>query len=145
MSRVHEFRVLEGDEGIRPAGPQDRCLYCQASIGELHTEDCVTIDRKSTYAVLVGDVRVGTFVRDDPAGWSNEECERHKNESSWCLDNVEGAGYSGDPLPEVSGCLCYVIRLVLVERSSEARQRPPKSPDQMAAERAAIADIQRRL
>lgn len=80
--------VLENDDGIRPAGHPDRCMYCNQRIGELHRADCVTVQKRVQYAVIVDGNQVGIFEILDPHGWTPYDCDFHKNESSWCADNA---------------------------------------------------------
>lgn len=37
--------VLVNDSGIRPAGKQDECFYCNQKVGQLHKTDCVMISQ----------------------------------------------------------------------------------------------------
>ncbi len=88
--------VLPNDEGIRPAGKQDRCFYCHNKIGELHGIECVTVEKKVKYEVYLQErpennspeKLVGHFTRNDPFFWSSYDCDFHKNESSWCASNA---------------------------------------------------------
>lgn len=82
------FPVLPDDCGIRPAGKPDECFYCHQKVGSPHSPKCVVIVRDSTYEVYLHDQLVGTWTRYDPAGWSKEDCEFHKNDSSWCSSNA---------------------------------------------------------
>lgn len=80
--------VLERDYGIRPAGPQDECFYCQQKVGQKHKKECVTIEKMVKYNVLVEGSIVGTFTRLDPHHWTEEDCNFHKNLGTWCASNA---------------------------------------------------------
>lgn len=70
------------EHGPRPAGKPDECFYCDAPVGEDHKPDCVLRKRvvwvKSTirYPVLV------------PSDWDQYAIEFHRNDSSWCYNNM---------------------------------------------------------
>jgi hypothetical protein len=97
MAIVNWPKVLPRDDGIRPAGPQDACFYCDRKIGEEHTRDCSTILKivRLRYIYEV-DVEV-------PYQWTRENIEFHRNMGTWCSDN------SLDELEAEkvkAGCLC---------------------------------------
>jgi hypothetical protein len=92
------------DEGIRPAGPQDACLYCRRKVGQKHRFDCVVVTKKiemRVTATLGGEipdkdgnihhepvtVHTGTWALSEAYEWDAGSCEFHKNESSWCASN----------------------------------------------------------
>ena len=79
---IEWFIVLPDDDGIRPAGKQDRCFYCGREVGEYHVENCVMICRnvKVRYSFEI-DIEV-------PAFWGKKDIEFHRNESRWCADNA---------------------------------------------------------
>lgn len=81
-------KVLPNDDGIRPAGKPDECFYCHRKVGQEHGSECVTVCKLVAYKVMIGDKHVGTFVREEPYGWTGDDCEQHKNESSWCKSNA---------------------------------------------------------
>lgn len=68
-------------DGIRPAGKQDRCFYCDADKGAQHRDKCVmrsrTVVVKITYELCI----------DVPEDWDTHHIEFHLNESSSCGDN----------------------------------------------------------
>jgi hypothetical protein len=85
--------VMPNDDGIRPAGKQDECFYCNRKIGQPHKQNCVVVKKIVEYQVfykgrLYKGRLVGTFTREDPYFWTPADCEFHKNESSWCADNA---------------------------------------------------------
>ena len=83
--------VLPNDNGIRPAGPPDECFYCQRKVGQAHGMRCVVVEKRVRYEVRLTEGRnakVGTFERNDPHFWTPDDCQHHKNESSWCKSNA---------------------------------------------------------
>lgn len=82
--------VLPNDDGIRPAGKSDQCLYCKQMVGQPHGVQCVCVKKTVRYAVLVDGNQVGTYETTEPFFWSKYDGEFHKNESSWCADNAQG-------------------------------------------------------
>lgn len=115
------FPVLKDDNGIRPAGKPDECFYCHGRVGEMHGSECVIINRMSTYGVYVAGQRIGEWKRPDPAHWNEHDCNFHKNDSSWCINNMLSSGvYEGEPLIEPEdGCLCHVVTLKLEDRGEQ--------------------------
>lgn len=74
--------VTPDDDGIRPAGHPDACIYCKSKVGHTHGLDCVTITKR---------VRVRyTFELeiDVPYSSTDEQVEFHRGESSWCAQNA---------------------------------------------------------
>lgn len=123
--------VLVDDGGIRPAGPQDACFYCHQTVGNLHAPDCVTIVRDAVYAVWQvtpkGERirRIGTWTVPEPAAWGADDCEFHRNESSWCANNVRTTGtlaVAAMPKPRPKRCLCSCLAFVLEDRAGEVRR-----------------------
>lgn len=92
--------VLPDDDGIRPAGAPDECFYCQQKVGQPHKPDCVTVTKNVLYDVLMDDKKVGTLLWPEPHGWSPEQCEFVRNESSWCADNAINSIKWTDPEAE---------------------------------------------
>jgi hypothetical protein len=116
--------VVANDDGIRPAGPQDACLYCKRRIGQEHGRDCVVVTKRvrllagvDTAAGLV----VGSWEADEPHGWDVERILYRYNDGCWCADNLlddvkdwkTGAQARGLYVPGLllevmkrDGCLC---------------------------------------
>lgn len=116
--------VVAGDDGIRPSGPPDACLYCKRRIGEEHGRDCVVVTKRirliagvDTDAGLV----VGAWESDEPHSSSIETILWRYNEGCWCADNLvdqvtewkTGAQARGLYVPGLllevmrrDGCLC---------------------------------------
>ncbi len=80
--------IRENDRGIRPAGKPDECFYCKMKVGNYHSIDCVVLTKKNKYSILVEGEYIGTLIWDDPISWDIKQCESHKNDSSWCVDNA---------------------------------------------------------
>ena len=136
--------VVLGDYGIRPLGPPDACFYCRRMIGEPHKDDCVVLVRDSVYdVVLYNDVlddksiSIGTWTTDDPADWTEDDCNFYRNESSWCASNFLGTGkhdISAEnmaKLREIADgdvrCLCDCIHFNLKSRGDKVfRAEEPK-------------------
>lgn len=97
--------VAENDDGIRPNGSPDQCIYCQQKIGQPHRRDCVTISK-------IARVRYAFEIEVEiPHRWGKEEFEFHRNESSWCADNAfdDIEGHMGDD------CTCECFRAEFIE------------------------------
>lgn len=124
----HSFRVLRHDFGIRPAGPQDRCFYCDRKIGEEHKQDCVVIVRDIKYRIFHKGREIGTLDSDEPSQWTNQDCEDHHNKGSWCKSNLlHHPGFNGDREALESafehGCGCDgSIVMRVAERGHEIRR-----------------------
>lgn len=117
-----DFPVLPNDYGIRPAGERDQCFYCNQHVGEPHGDECVMIVRASTYEVWHGDKLLGLWTRDDPAHWTNDSCEFHKNDSSWCVDNAD---FDFTGVPKIGECHCSTVEFKLRSRSEQRRRATP--------------------
>jgi hypothetical protein len=102
------FLVTEA--AMRPASPKRRCFYCHVTIGGEHKDDCVLIHKKVMVSVTIRyDIEV-------PAHWSADDVEDHRNNSSWCANNLVAE------LDEVAGgdrCLCGKARFEFVRVASE--------------------------
>ena len=105
-----------GDEGIRPAGKPDECLYCKTKRGGQHKSDCVIRGRT---VVLEMRVRYTTIV---PESWTEEEILFHRNESSSCANNsIEELERIKDWRDEdaARGCWCSDTEHVFVREATE--------------------------
>ncbi len=83
--------VLENDNGIRPAGSPTHCFYCNQPVGSDHGRECVMVEKRVRYDVLVAGKVRGAFERNDPYFWTPDDCNWHKNDSSWCHNNAVDA------------------------------------------------------
>lgn len=117
------------DDGIRPAGPPDACLYCRCKVGQPHGRECVCVTKRIEMRVLAwfGGTRrvIGLWQLDQPYSWDARMSEFHKNRSSWCASNFLDESdvgsvqwlYDHDQMWESlrirneaeGGCLCAVL------------------------------------
>ncbi len=84
--------VAPNDDGIRPAGAPDECLYCRAKVGQPHGRECVIVTKRIEMRVRAafadGSEAHGLWQLDEPYAWDVDMSEFHKNESSWCAGNL---------------------------------------------------------
>lgn len=91
------------------------CRYCRAKIGAEHATDCVL--RKRTVVVRA----TLEYVVVVPECWSARDVEFHRNESSWCANNIaaelkklfEHAEHDGVP------CGCHRTQFEYVREAEE--------------------------
>lgn len=103
-----------GDHGIRPAGPPDRCFYCNAAKGDQHRAGCVIRSRTVTIRTVVD------HVVDIPEDWERGTIDFSFNESSSCADNViERLGELVMRLNEKSSCTCDLVRVEYLREATE--------------------------
>lgn len=102
--------VTPDDDGIRPAGPPDACFYCLQPVGGLHAAGCVTLQRR---------VRVRYVIEmeiDVPYCWDAAMIEFHRNDSSWCANNVrEDLDEHVERLRSQGRCLCDDFRCEVLD------------------------------
>lgn len=91
-SPPNETLVLVGD--TRPAGPSDRCYYCDQALGQPHLRECVIPQRRVIVRMVV------EYEISVPRAWTQDQIEFHRNESSWCATNAFSE------LKDIPGCLC---------------------------------------
>lgn len=104
-----------GKEGIRPAGPPDRCLYCGEPEGRTHKPTCAVRERTVVVRMVVEYVVLVTESADQ------EMIEFHRNNGRWCANN---ALVELEHLAERVGCLCDHARFELVrEATAEDEER----------------------
>lgn len=99
--------VLVNDDGIRPAGRPDECLYCHQKVGQPHLYDCVILSKKVKIKYTF-DIEI-----EVPYSWGIDEIEFHRNESSWCATNAieELKKYE----EETNNCLCHCFHAQVIE------------------------------
>ena len=95
--------VLVNDDGIRPAGPQDACLYCRSKVGEQHKVDCVIITKKVRLRYSF-DIEV-----EVPYSWNVQAIEFQRNEGSWCANNAISELVERYPRTGLAECPCSVF------------------------------------
>ncbi len=107
-------------EDARPAGPPDKCFYCNPPrpIGEAHDDQCVIPDQ-----TVVVDVTVRLVLRV-PATFSSDEQEFFWNDGSNCLDNqwcdILAWAAARD---EENSCMCNVMNIKHVRCATEDDER----------------------
>jgi len=94
------LKILAKDAGIRPAGEPDECFYCRGKVGQDHTKECV-IPSKLVRLKVTAEIDV-----EVPWNWTAKEIDFHRNESSWCVDNILRDFEQHIKLHEDHGCLC---------------------------------------
>jgi hypothetical protein len=101
--------------GPRPAGRPDRCFYCGEPVGRQHEPECACRLKLVVYEV---EHPIGTFewYCTVPESWDEDFIEFHKNECTWCADNVvESESFRRMPPPfsvDTAGegrCLCGTL------------------------------------
>lgn len=102
------FKVTK--DAMRPASDQPQCFYCQRAIGNDHQSDCVLISKTvKVRAIIEYDVRV-------PSDWDKAQVEFHRNDGSWCADNMIG---ELEEAVEANHCLCGIVRFEMIKDSDE--------------------------
>ena len=74
------MRLPIDDDGIRPAGPEDRCFYCAQPKGT-HNKDCVCVKKLVVLSMTI------EYCVDVPAFWDKRMIEFQRNEGSFCMGN----------------------------------------------------------
>lgn len=101
--------VDQFDDGIRPAGPPDRCFYCFQQVGQPHSDECYAVHRKVKVRYIF-EIEV-----EMPYHWDEDDIESHRNESSWCASNglreiIEQSRQGCEDLPPGEpGCICQAF------------------------------------
>lgn len=116
--------VLSDDDGIRPAGEPDECLYCKQKVGFPHLFECVILNKKVKLKYSF-EVEV-----EMPWSWDKEQVEFNRNEGSWCASNAL------EELEETAklnnGCLCDAFEAEVVSMSNKSPYRRNKEGDVVA-------------
>lgn len=99
-----------GDYGIRPAGKPTQCFYCGIEKGGIHKEGCVI--RKRT---IVMEMKIN-IVMDVPEDWDEAMCNFHKNEGTWCANNIL---HDLNAMKERMNCLCDVAEFKYLREANE--------------------------
>lgn len=113
MNRITHWLVA--DHGIRPAGPPDRCFYCDRKMGQEHKDGCVI--RKRTVVVRYQIDLVVSIPEDCTADMINFRY----NESTWCGDNlVDDIAAAAQRMEDgPAGCLCPVVHAQYLREATE--------------------------
>lgn len=99
------------EKAMRPASDKRQCFYCQQTIGEPHKADCVLITKRVKLRTVI------EYEDEVPADWDREMIEFHRNDSSWCADNLLK---KLENISEKNGCLCPIQHTVYLGMTSEA-------------------------
>ena len=105
---------LVADYGIRPAGPPDRCFYCDAQMGQEHVEGCVIRERTVVVRFHV-DLVMGV-----PETWDGERIRSFHNSGTWCANNL--AREMADAISRMDksdGCLCPAVTVEFLREATE--------------------------
>jgi len=104
---MKKFKVTE--KAMRPASNKKECFYCNSKIGRFHEDDCVLVKKKvKVVATIEYEIEV-------PADWTEDNVHFHRNEGSWCTDNMIGE------LEELSKdeCLCFKVMFECEDSNGE--------------------------
>lgn len=99
-------KVLNNDNGIRPAGKPDECFYCNQKVGEPHKADCVILHKKVKVKYTF-EIEV-----EVPHHWDKHDVEFHRNDSSWCADN---SFEEIESHAKKHGCICHAFECEVTE------------------------------
>ena len=102
---------LVTEKAMRPASDKRQCFYCQQAIGDPHKADCVLINKRVKLRTII------EYEDEVPADWNKDSIEFHRNESSWCADNLLT---HLEKVAEKGGCLCSMQTTAYLETISEA-------------------------
>ncbi len=98
------------DKAMQRDPSRPECFYCRQPIGSEHKSDCVFISRKVKVRVTIEyDIEV-------PATWDVEMIEFHRNDASWCSNNIIP---ELDRLKDGDECLCHRTTTEYLGESSE--------------------------
>lgn len=106
--------VHEKDDGIRPAGKTDECIFCRQKVGSEHLADCVCVTKRVKLRVTI------EYEVDVPHHWDKNLIEFQRNDGSWCVDNMleELA-----EIAEAEGCLCGRVNFKFLQFVDETPKR----------------------
>ena len=90
-----KFTVTE--KSMRPVSEAKECFYCHKRLGSFHEDNCVLISKKVKIRMTI------EYEVSVPNHWKKNDVEFHRNESSWCADNVIE---ELDNLVDENSCLC---------------------------------------
>lgn len=107
-----ESHTVTATNGPRPAGKPGQCFYCRHPIGAQHEAECVCRQRTVKVRAVI------EYVIAVPASFGESNILFHRNDSSWCKDNML------DELAKID-CLCEFATFSLLGEATaadEARQ-----------------------
>lgn len=106
-----ETTFLVTEKAMRPASDKRRCFYCKQEIGVPHNSDCVLIKKRVKLRTVI------EYEDEVPADWGDDMINFHRNESSWCANNLLS---HLERVAEKGGCLCGMQTTTYIETTSEA-------------------------
>lgn len=99
-------RIVTAD-CARPDGKPGECFYCNMAVGAEHKADCSAYRKTVTIRAII------EYPIEVPHSWTKDDIEFHRNEGTWCSDNML------DELKEIidegHACLCGISRFEVVE------------------------------
>lgn len=116
MNKINTFIVTK-ENGIRPAGVQDKCFYCNQPLSQEHTYECLCKKR----TVLI-EAKI-LLVREEPISWDTEQIEFHLNEGSWCQGNLIQELLK---IEVQKGCLCGSVKFSMIREATEEDEKQYK-------------------
>jgi hypothetical protein len=118
---------LVKDEDVRPARQDGTCFYCRQELGTPHQEECVIWTKKVRVRVTL------EYEIEVPRNWTKENIEFHRNEGTWCADNMveeleNWMGTSGIDYAEEGyrPCMCGTTHFEVVETPELTHIRDPR-------------------
>lgn len=100
-----------GDHGIRPAGDQQKCFYCDAAKGAQHRMGCVIRERTVVVRTIVEHVIAV------PEAWERSTIEF--TEGSSCSDNhITALMDLVRRLDAAEGCTCGIVAIEYVREAT---------------------------
>lgn len=104
--------VKPADE--RPARRDGRCFYCSQPIGTEHKADCVTLSR-----TVVVKIEIDAVIKV-PRDWDSKMIEFHRNDGTWCSNNLIADLADWQKRHEADGaCICSGTRFTFVREAGQ--------------------------
>lgn len=105
---------LVADHGIRPAGPPDRCFYCDAQMGQEHVEGCVIRERTVVVRFHI------ELVVSAPEHVDEAQILSYYKGNSWCGNDLLIALFEAiQRLDGTRRCLCPAVGVEFVREATE--------------------------
>jgi hypothetical protein len=90
-----------------------RCFYCNQAIGDCHKQDCCLVTKKVLVrATIEYEITV-------PSDWTDADIEFHRNDGSWCANNIARELTKEVERRGDNGCLCRSINYVVLKVTGE--------------------------
>lgn len=103
-------RTVVNESDTAPAGMPNQCFWCKREIGKEHDLGCSRVQRAVKIRFSV------ELIVDVPRSWDAAMIEFHRNDSSWCANNI---------LPDIERhcssdrCICPVSEIKYVGEATE--------------------------